>query len=345
MALTSPQSVGFTLHKAGSGDCTIAPVSVSVDAQGAFTAPLDVTACPGFFDGTDVTYSATVGGTVLMPAGNVTAVPYAKYADRAGLADCPRGYVRDATATTMLLCKRGVDEMVRVGDGQSAFWIDRYEASVWSDTAGTVTQYGASLDNYPTSFPDNGQRSAGFVPLYAVSKVSVTPSRFVTWFQALEACAASGKRLATGQEWLRAASGTTDPGASGGAGGACLTQAAAPRQTGGGAVGCVSYWGAQDMIGNLWELTGEWYAGVGTTNVVNTWTTPADGGEYKGDGTYNIVSSAMVANVNEPGLPAASVRGGAWGMGTEAGVFALSLTDAPSNSINNTVGFRCAVQQ
>lgn len=36
--------------------------------------------------------------------------------------------------------------IVKVGTGASAFWIDRYEASVWSNRDGTGTQYGASPD-------------------------------------------------------------------------------------------------------------------------------------------------------------------------------------------------------
>lgn len=38
---------------------------------------------------------------------------------------------------------------------------------------------------------------------------------------------------------------------------------------------------------------------------------------------------------------AASIRGGNWNNGSNAGVFALNLNNAPSNS-NNNIGFRCA---
>ena len=49
--------------------------------------------------------------------------------------DCPRGYTKDAAPPnsanpSSVLCKKGVDEVVKVGAGAAAFWIDRYEASV-----------------------------------------------------------------------------------------------------------------------------------------------------------------------------------------------------------------------
>jgi hypothetical protein len=70
----------------------------------------------------------------------VSPVPYAKYADTVGERDCPNGYAVESG-----VCKRGGDEMVKVGRGMSAFWIDRYEMSVWSNAEGTGTQYGALM--------------------------------------------------------------------------------------------------------------------------------------------------------------------------------------------------------
>ena len=103
---------------------------------------------------------------------------------------------------------------------------------MWASADGTGTQYGTASDDYPATFPDNGQRVPGFVDLYAVSKTGVLPSANLTWFQAQQACRASGKRLPSDEEWLAAASGTNDPGANSGAGGACVTNAAGPRRTG-----------------------------------------------------------------------------------------------------------------
>ncbi|MPZ91072.1 MAG: hypothetical protein GEU68_05495 [Actinobacteria bacterium] len=53
---------------------------------------------------------------------------------------------------------------------------------------------GVSSDDYPCN--DNGQNCKG--KIYARSVAGVTPSRYITWFQAQQALANSGKRLPTG---------------------------------------------------------------------------------------------------------------------------------------------------
>src|SRR5262245_32889466 len=113
--------------------------------------------------------------------------------------------------------------------------VDKYEASVWQIppettalvrkvqrgkatlrdlSSGGATQGGLSATGgtifcdggeYPTTFPANGQ---WMTPLYAASVSAVFPSGCVTWFQAQQACALSGKRLLTNEEWQRAVAGT-----------------------------------------------------------------------------------------------------------------------------------------
>jgi formylglycine-generating enzyme required for sulfatase activity len=252
-----------------------------------------------------------------------------------GFPDCPIGYTRDAAAAGIVLCKKGSDEVVRVGRGGSAFWIDRYEASVWANEDGTGQQYGATADNYPATFPKNGQATTN---VYALSRSGVLPSCYLSWFQANEACRMNGKRLPTGDEWLAAARGTVDPGASDGAGGACLTQAAGQRQTGM-AAKCVSHWGAEDMIGNVWEWTAEWFAGVGQVGGRDQ---PWPAG-YGRDAIWNISSKAYpMAGMPVYGMPAAGMRGGRYANGEFAGLYAMTLEDGPSNW-NPYVGFRCVV--
>lgn len=254
--------------------------------------------------------------------------------------ECPDGYARDNTQLNIILCRQGMDEVVRVGTKGSAFWIDRYEASVWDNADGTGKQYGATADDYPTSFPKNGQLTTA---LYAVSKFGVTPSSYITWFQANEACRASGKRLPLVDEWFAAVRGTLDPGDSAGNSGACVTNAPGVRKTGGGTK-CVSDWGAQDMVGNNAEWTSEWFAGLGKISDTLPGTWPNTGADYGGDLTYNISSGSAVVGggMAIPGLPSAGQRGGGVGDRVQGGIFWINLQGSPSFS-GVAAGFRCLV--
>jgi hypothetical protein len=100
-------------------------------------------------------------------------------------------------------------------------WVDKYEASVWripalnpsgrsnkglitkvrkgkataADlSAGGATPLGVAGDDY-TPCTDNGQNCKD--DIYAVSLVGVTPSAYITWFQAQEAYTNAGKRQQT----------------------------------------------------------------------------------------------------------------------------------------------------
>ncbi|MBI5517559.1 MAG: hypothetical protein HY909_27560 [Deltaproteobacteria bacterium] len=213
-------------------------VLVRRDTGGGFSEAIELEDCAGgperVFDGSDVYVDVQVGGATVVTDQAVTPVPYAHYASIAGMArvaeqygtpDCPMGYERNTTEAGFpdadgirRLCQRRradgtlYDEVVRVGAWASAFWIDRYEAIVTAGADGSGLELGgaAGIDNYGDTFPDNGQWTS---PRYALSGAlpsGRTPSRLITWFQAAEACAASGKRLPSGEEWLRAANGTAD---------------------------------------------------------------------------------------------------------------------------------------
>jgi len=202
------------------------------------------------------------------------------------------------------------DRMVRAG----AVCIDKYEASVWSEPNGGV-QYGDSSDDYPCS--DNGQNCDD---IYARSISGVTPSRFITWFQAQQALANSGKRLPYNAEWQQAIAGTPESTA-------CNVNTGSVQNTGANP-GCISNHGTNDMVGNLWEWAADWDE---EGSNCSTW--PADFGS---DLTC-IGRASGEASTHFPGAPS---RGGSWGTSTIAGPFAVqSIRPSVSTSF---VGFRGA---
>jgi hypothetical protein len=229
-------------------------------------------------------------------------------------------------------------ETVTVG----AVCVDKYEASVWeiapadaklikkvqkgkissaADLA-TATQRGAASDDYGAGCPDTANGCKDF---YAVSVTGVTPSAYLTWFQAAAACRNAGKRLATNQEWQMAALGTPDPGTDNGTTDCNVDSTFAVAATGSRS-SCVSDTGAFDMVGNLWEWVADW--GDQATGCDNWSATFGDDRTcVGGDGSTNF--------------PGALIRGGNFGDGTNAGVFAVNGGNSPSLS-HGLIGFRCA---
>jgi formylglycine-generating enzyme required for sulfatase activity len=364
-------------HRTRGAVCTITTAPVTFDATGAFSVEVSLASCPNrgrdFFDGDAVTYSVRLGSTsgeTVATGVNVTPVPYARFADQAGVNNtCPVGYALDAAASSgrFTVCVRPVtlgavtvrDEVVRVGSGASAFWVDRFEASAWSAEG---LQRGASDGNYP-GLSDGGQWAMGAresVGAYAVT--AVVPSRNVSWFQASALCRASGKRLLTRDEWFAAADGLTaiDPTTpvDGNASGEtrCNTGGSDARRTGNGGR-CASAWGAQDMVGNVMEWTAEWYASAGQiTSPVTTMVGARVNGirvndalaawpsSYGDDATWNVTATVYNEAEGVTGVPAAALRGGTWGDGARAGVYALYLHNGPSNR-SMYAGFRCVVSR
>ncbi|MBI3797235.1 MAG: SUMF1/EgtB/PvdO family nonheme iron enzyme [Deltaproteobacteria bacterium] len=222
--------------------------------------------------------------------------------------------------------------------------VDKYEASVWSIPAtntvlikkvkggtatlaalqaGKATQLGCTTARYnhtafPVSFPSSGNWTD---PVYAVSVAGTLPTACVKWFQAEQACALAGKRLLTNQEWQRAAASTPD-------GAPCNVSSGSPKLTG--TAGCVSAWGAFDMVGNVQEWVADWVPPATTTACSTSLFGTADINCMTIDPTSSSIPSG----------PAALIRGGSFDDGTGAGVFAVNGLRQPSNAGGN-IGFRC----
>ncbi len=248
----------------------------------------------------------------------------------AGSPDTP-DQVRDKFFTGTSCVGNSVNDiLVKVGP----LCVDRYEASVWSNPDGTGTAYGVFgvQTAYPGGFPATGNWTTA---VYAVSRAGVLPSTGLTWFQAQQACALSGKRLLTNAEWQMAAAGTPDPGAGGNGTTQCNTITTGPVATGS-AGNCASNWGVQDMVGNVWEWVADWIQGNTTPWAPSTTTTNAT---YGSDWMYGTNPATFQGG----GLnfPVALLRGGFWPGGAGVGVFALTACCGPSFADGNS-GFRCA---
>lgn len=231
------------------------------------------------------------------------------------------------------------DVMVRVGP----LCVDKYEASIWQNPDGTGTAYGVHPGQtpYPPGFPETGNWTA---PLYAVSRPGVLPSLRVTWFQAQQACAVSGKRLLTNAEWQMAAAGTPDGGTDA-AGAPCNIFGTGPVPTGS-KPACVSRWQVNDMVGNAWEWVGDWIQGN-----TQPWAPYSGnhGSAYGGDWIYMINPATYQGagtGFRDTHFPTALVRGGGWLQGGKAGIFAVYADSAPSTAqigpSDGDMGFRCA---
>ncbi len=220
--------------------------------------------------------------------------------------------------------------------------IDAYEASVWETTDaaliasiqdGTVmrvdltaagaVQRGATSDDYGAGCPDTG---AGCVDFYAVSIPGVTPSAFLTWFQAAAAARNAGKRLPSNAEWQAAALGTPDPGTDDEATDCNISGPPLAVTPTGSRGNCVSDVGAFDLVGNLEEWVADWVP-LSTACVPEV---------IAGTGDYNCLAGASTASG-----PGALIRGGHFVNGTLAGIFAASGFSTPSFA-GIAVGFRAA---
>ena len=260
-----------------------------------------------------------------------------------------------AVVTASASAPRCPPDSVRVGTA----CIDRYEASVWlvpgpttvnqklvrkiqegavtlaALQAAGATQLGEpafpfSLTAYPGSFPADGNwtsvaTSGAPTPgVYAVSVPGVLPSTSLTWFQADQACALSGKRLPTSYEWQVATAGTPDPGDADNGTTSCATNGVSPVLTGARSV-CVSAWGVHDTIGSV----GEWVADWHEENFLSQCST------FLGD-------LSCLGDDGSPPEPGASVRGGGYLLVTGVSDGSFTTTTPIPLAPLDFIGFRCA---
>lgn len=229
--------------------------------------------------------------------------------------------------------------------------MDTYEASVWRVpgpttinaalvqkiqqskataamlVAGGATQLGVGAADDYAPCANDGQNCQGDV--YAVSLPGVRPSANVTWFQAQAACKNARKRLPSNAEWQAAVIGTPDSGPDDGTSD-CNTNGTFATVGTGVRSGCRSADGAFDMVGNVAEWVADWVPRSGVC-----------GGWSWGPGTSFVPDLQCFAGTVASGEPGALVRGGDFGMASEAGPFAIDGTAEPSSS-SDGVGFRCA---
>ncbi|HUG74505.1 MAG TPA: SUMF1/EgtB/PvdO family nonheme iron enzyme [Acidimicrobiia bacterium] len=230
---------------------------------------------------------------------------------RSGGFKFPDGSVQQAAAVPLGDCPTmdPSDEMIWVG----GVCIDKYEASIWDTPVGGDQITGA----IPCS-PD-GQDCDN---IYARSVAGVEPAANITWFQAQQALANSGKRLITNTEWQMAVRGTPDNTT-------CNVQLGSVTNTGANIL-CVSDWGAFDMVGNLWEWVADW---VPASTTCPGW---GDVGDFSSDDTMCLSGASTTL-----GAPGSLVRGGDFDTGAGAGPFAVRGDTRPSIA-GSVVGFRGA---
>jgi formylglycine-generating enzyme required for sulfatase activity len=199
------------------------------------------------------------------------------------------------------------DAMVKVG----SVCIDRYENSIWTARTGGTQITGA----IPCAA--NGQDCKG--KIFARSVSGVEPRRSITWYQAQQALANSGKRLPTNAEWQMAVAGTPDTAA-------CNVGPGGSVANTGANTGCISDWGANDMVGNVWEWVADWDEQA--DNCANY--PPDEGSDISclGDGTPSR-------------FPGALARGGGFPAGTSGGPLAVDARNLPSAAFSG-IGFRGA---
>lgn len=202
-----------------------------------------------------------------------------------------------------------------------AFWIDQFEVSVGQYRqcveAGSCSSPISTKSSYRAEYYDHPEGSFDDFPVI-----------FVTWDMAQTYCEWAGRRLPTEAEWEKAARGTdgrTYPWGEAAPAAHLLNFYNVQEDDGyaedtapvGSYPDGASLYGAQDMIGNVWEFTADWYqAGYYAES-------PDENPAGPETGTYRVI------------------RGGAW-YDTYLWVAVYNRGGARLDAAKTVIGFRCA---
>lgn len=226
-------------------------------------------------------------------------------------------------------------DMVFVSSDKGGFCVDIYENS-----AGGKCQFQNPADISQSQSNIDG---SGCLP---ISQSGNAPWVNITQEQAQRICAKAGKRLPTNAEWQAAALGTPDKNDSW-TENDCNVASNWSGQPGAAGTGknCLSFIGAYDMIGNVWE----WVDGAIENGTFKGRALPKDGfiqsinpnddlpaetGPTPNDSLYR--DYFWVKDSKTRGI----IRGGYWTSKSDAGQYSAYAVFAPNN-FGSTIGFRC----